>query len=465
MKESAYFLPYQQRWLDDDAPIKIWEKSRRVGATYVQAYEDVRDCVLGRVPSVWFSSADESAAKEYILYCQQWAKMLNVAASDLGFIVVDKEDDLKALCIELANGRRIHGLSSNPSAFRSKGGKVILDEFAFHKDQKAMWAAARPVTTWGYPLRVLSTYNGKSNLYYKFVDDCKKGKLNWKLHSTPIQLAVEEGLYDKIAGRRTTPEERQAWLADLEASCRDKLVWLQEFCCIASDEATAFLEHELLSACERDDVLMPLEDTTGDLYLGMDIGRRKNLTVLWVVEKLGFVKYTRMVKVLEKMPFRKQREALFAILEHPHMRRSALDGTGIGMQLAEEAQEKFGKYMVEDVTFTSGAKEQMAFLLRSALEDRQLYLPEDEAIHDDLHSVRKLTTATGGIRFDVEASSNPNSHADWFWAAALANYAAGAERNTEIDVQTGSGRQETALNLGGFGALTEKLFAGFFGKT
>ena len=57
------------RWINDNSKVKIWEKSRRIGATYVQSYEDVRDCVYKTVPAVWFSSADESAAREYIDYC------------------------------------------------------------------------------------------------------------------------------------------------------------------------------------------------------------------------------------------------------------------------------------------------------------------------------------------------------------------------------------------------------------
>ena len=61
---EAYFLPYQQRWLKDKSRFKIWQKSRRIGATYCQSYEDVRDCVEGTVKKVFFSSADESAGKE-----------------------------------------------------------------------------------------------------------------------------------------------------------------------------------------------------------------------------------------------------------------------------------------------------------------------------------------------------------------------------------------------------------------
>jgi hypothetical protein len=72
MMNDKYFLPYQLRWLKDKSKIKIWEKSRRIGATYVQSFEDVQDCINKKVPAVWFSSADESAAKEYIDYCEQW---------------------------------------------------------------------------------------------------------------------------------------------------------------------------------------------------------------------------------------------------------------------------------------------------------------------------------------------------------------------------------------------------------
>ena len=34
----SYFLPYQERWIDDDSTFKIAEKSRRVGFTYASSY-------------------------------------------------------------------------------------------------------------------------------------------------------------------------------------------------------------------------------------------------------------------------------------------------------------------------------------------------------------------------------------------------------------------------------------------
>lgn len=423
--ESKIFLPYQLRWLRDKRLVKWWEKSRRIGATYIQAYEDVPEAAQG-LWDVWFSSADESAAREYILYVEKWAKMLDKVARLLGEVVIDPDKDIKALVAEFKSGKRISALTSNPTRFRSKGGKVVLDEFAWHKDQEGMWAAAEPTTTWGFPLRVLSTYNGKSNLYYRTIEDIKKKRMgdDWALHTTPIQLAVEEGLLDKIRKRPTTPEERAAWLEDKRKRSRAEWRWLQEYCCVPVDETTAFLTYEQIAKCERQDLLVPPDRIEGDLYVGMDIARKRHLSVIFGLERLGFGLYTRIYKVMEKAPFRHQRDALFEILSHRRFRRACIDATGLGMQLAEEAREKFGKYRVEEITFTPAVKEEMASIALPYFEDVNIYVPDDEKVREDLHSVKRVTTAAGKIRFDVSQTDEEDGHADRFWALALATYAA-----------------------------------------
>lgn len=419
---NEYFLPYQKRWLEDKSKFKIWEKSRRIGATYVQSYEDVRDCVIKAVPEVWFSSSDESAAREYIEYCEQWTELFDMAAKSLGNVVVDSEQNLKAFVIEFSNGTKIHALSSNPKQFRSKGGKVILDEFAHHNNPNQLWTAAKPCVTWGYPLRVLSTHNGQSCKFFKFVDDAKQGKSKWSLHTTPIQLAVEEGIVDKIYGRPTTAEERQEWLEEQRINCFDDSTWLQEFCCDAIDESTAFLPYELIFSCELNKVLKELEDVTGDLYVGMDIGRKNDLTVIWVLEKLENIKYTRKIEVLPNTPFRKQEEILYGILSHKNFRRCCIDSSGLGMELAENAIAKFGQYRVEGINFNPKVKEELAYTLKINFDDRTVYIPTERENREDLHSVKKVTTTAGNIRFDVE-KSDVSGHADRFWALALALHA------------------------------------------
>ena len=423
MQLNKYFLPYQQRWLNDNSKVKIWEKSRRIGATYVQSYEDVRDCVAKKVPAVWFSSADESAAKEYILYCEKWVKLFNIATKPLGNVVIDSEKDIKAFVIEFANGTKIHALSSNPKGFRSKGGKVILDEFAHHLSQDELWTAARPCVTWGFPLRILSTHNGQNCRFYKFIEEINKGNSKWSLHTTPLQLAVAEGLADKIYGRVTTDEEKEDWIQEQRVDCFDEYTWRQEYCCEAIDEASSFLTYELINSCEADDLYKVLSEVKGDLFVGMDIGRKKDLSVIWVLELLGKVKYTRMIKEMEKTPFHIQQEVLANILKHKNLRRCCIDATGLGMQLAETAQIQFGKYRVEAITFTNKVKEELAYNLRTNFEDKTVYIPAEHQIREDLHSVRRVTSSSGNIRFDVE-KSEASGHADRFWALGLALHSA-----------------------------------------
>ena len=474
MKESSYFLPYQIRWLKDDSKIKVWDKSRRIGATYVQSYEDTRDAATGAVPSVWFSSADESAAREYIKYVEDWARLLNFAAKELGEVVIDKDKDIKALSVEFANGVRINALTSNPKRFRSKGGKIVLDEFAHHEDQEELWRAAKPCTMWGYPLRILSTHNGVC-LFSEFIEDIDNGKLNWSLHRTPIHLAVKEGIVKKIFlrthKRLPTPEEEQQWLEDERKDCRDKITWLQEYCCIVVKENLAFLTYEMISKQEKEDILYipltkienvlytekeirenkipmsraagkifydreleellePLELIVNPLYTGMDIAETGHLSCIWVTEKIGTIKYTRAVIVMHKVGFSVQELILFKILEHPKS-RGCIDKTGIGANIGQNALKKFGKFRVEPIHFSNPVSNDLATNLYMAFEDHSFFIPEDEEIREDLHSIKKFKTGAGNVRFDTDSAKGGkkkkkktgNSHGDRFWAASLSNYA------------------------------------------
>ena len=42
MPLQPHFLPYQSRWLHDHSRLKIMEKSRQVGITYVDALDSVK---------------------------------------------------------------------------------------------------------------------------------------------------------------------------------------------------------------------------------------------------------------------------------------------------------------------------------------------------------------------------------------------------------------------------------------
>lgn len=418
-----YFLPYQAKWIEDLSRLKIVEKSRRIGMTYAQAYEDAVDAAreTGGM-DVWFSSADDSAAREYIRYCEHWVDLLAVAARHLGEVVIDSKNDIKAYTIEFSNGKRINALSSNPKAFRSKGGKLVLDEFAFHAQPEELWKAAIPVITWGYPVRVLSTYNGKGNRYYRMVQDARKAGSKWSLHTITIRDAVRDGLADRIVGRSLSAAERAGWLDDLRDQAGDEETWQQEYICTPVDEATAWLSWDLITSAENALAGRPEAYQGGPCYVGNDIGRRRDLAVIWVLEMVGDILWTREVVRMRGAKFAEQDAELDRVMDHYDVRRLCMDQTGMGEKPVEDAQTRYGIHRVEGVLFTGPVKQHLATTGKQRFEDRRLRTPDDKAIRESHHAVRKVTTAAGNPRFDADRSEV--GHADEFWAHMLAIHAA-----------------------------------------
>lgn len=429
MLNNSHFLPYQIKWLNDRSRRKLWEKSRRIGATYVQAYEDVRDCVETPGLPVWFSSADESAAKEYILYCDQWARIFQAKIDTFPVReeIVDSKHGIKALTLKFKNGSRIHGLSSNPTSFRSKGGKTVLDEFDWHTNQVGMYAAAKPCVTWGYDLRILSTYQSSSSLYAQFVNDAKKAiaegrKPTFSLHTVTIFDAIKQGLLDKIYGRKTTKEEHEDWIAEEREACIDEDIWQQEYCCIPVSDTNAFLPWDLIRPCEHENAGRPEFAKDGFFYIGNDIGRRNDLSVFWVIENVGDVLWTREIVRMKNASFSSQDDELNRLVGKYRPQRICMDQSGMGEKPVEDAIIKYGAHRVEGLLFTGPVKQDLAFELRRRFEDRQVRIPADQDIRKAHHAVKKTVTVAGNIRFDADRTDK--GHADEFWAHALAVHGA-----------------------------------------
>ena len=424
---TKYFLPYQAAWIFDAARMKICEKGRQIGLSYADSYDSVRKAAMAKGKDVWVLSRDEIQAKQYLLYCKRWARVMNYAAEDLGFIVIDAQKAISAHVLRFASGACIYALSSNPDAIVGKTGHVKLDEYALHKDQRTLYAVAKPVIQWGGTLSIISTHRGIDTVFNEFVDGIRHhgNPMGWSLHSIPIQKAVEQGIVEKINAATGGTATREDWLKQQRSECVDEESWLQEYCCVPADENSAFITYEMIAGCEyrgEEKWQTDLSDAKGRLFVGVDVGRAHDLTVIWVVEALGDVLYTRRVNEMKNETFDAQETELYAVLGLPQVRRCCIDATGIGRQFAERAQRKFGRYKVEPVTFTQPVKEELAYPVRAAFEDRSVRVPASQAIRADLRAVKKETTAAGNIRFTADRGAN--GHADRFWALALALHAA-----------------------------------------
>jgi phage FluMu gp28-like protein len=122
------------------------------------------------------------------------------------------------------------------------------------------------------------------------------------------------------------------------------------------------------------------------------------------------------------------RKNWICIIGHPRVRRAAIDQTGIGAALVERLQVKFGG-KVEGISFTNATKEAMSVTVRRRFEQRLNLIPNHHReIERDLAAIKRMATPYGNLRFDAERLEN--SHADIYWAKALADVAAEQPRSS-----------------------------------
>jgi phage FluMu gp28-like protein len=433
-ERDTLLLPYQAKWVLDDSRLKIAEKSRQIGWSWASAYGlDRKKSQADARLDGWVSSRDDIQARLFLEDCKEFGQILQLGAQDLGERAVDEKGHT-AYTLAFANGLRIHSMSSNPDAQAGKRGDRILDEFALHPDPRKLYSIAYPGITWGGSLEIFSTHRGTANFFNQLIIEARhKGNpKGFSLHRVTLQDALDQGFLHKLQAKLPAGDERQGmdeaeYFDFIKAGCADEETFAQEYMCVPSDDASAFLSYELIDGCKYKPgekwelTLNELRACKDPLYLGGDIGRVKDLTVFWVIRAVAGFRPTVHRVALRNTPFDEQERRLYELLELRSLRRACIDNSGIGRQLVERAQKRFGAFKVEPVTFTLAVKEELAYPLRAAFEDRTARIPDDPKIIASHRSVRKETTAAGNIRFVAE--SNEAGHADDFWAHALALHA------------------------------------------
>lgn len=429
------FLPYQRSWIADQSRFKIGMFTRRGGKTFGSCGEIVDDCIkaeIERRKTRWtILSRSENTAKEaledalkpmtraYYAVASGLAKQgqpefvqdefhvpahaREVKQGDVTVMIDVPEARYKTQEVHFPNGSRVVALSASPDAARGFGGNLLLDEFAFHKDSRRIWGSAYPVAArGGHKIRVISTPNGKGNKFYELMTSADNG---WSKHHVDIYQAVEQGLDVNIEELRKGMADQDAWAQEFE------LAWL--------DEASAWLDYDLISAAEHADAGDPNGYLGGLCFVGVDIAARNDLFVIYVMELVGDVLWTREIIARRRISFAEQDQLLAGVFQRYRVVRCYMDQTGMGEKPVEDAKRVHGSSRVEGVLFTAAAKLDMATALKEAFQDRKARIPAGSPeLRADLHSIKSQVGLTGIRRLIADGESD--GHADRFWAAALA---------------------------------------------
>lgn len=455
------FRPYQEPVFWSDLGILVLHWSRQIGKSFTEAGWSVRRLLENPGRLVTVLSNSKANGGEFIQKCNECCEKAR-AAFEIEDLSPDKLiENMRMECRIKVDGKwgRIIVLAANPRTARGFSGDLILDEFAFHENSEAIWDAAEPIISSNpdYLCRISSTGNGRYNMFYRMaalgVGTEGRGKrggfplseANYPVSRVPRSLAYQMGvkIYDPATRLQITPDQARA-------AALDKKSYDQNYECSFNDESMSLLTLILINAaeyetqegkcdecriCEEEwsrDTIEFLRSCQGPLGIGIDVGRNRDITSVAVGERVGGVVLTRaLLRMSDKrLPYQlTQLEPLFRL---PNFGRACIDATGIGLGLAEFAQDKVSSpFRVEAVHFASREKrvvrgvaqsdtalvtELMALDLLGLFEDRQIRIPCEARLRDSLRKPERVQT-TNGVRIAVERDEA--GHADEFWALAL----------------------------------------------
>ncbi len=404
---SLVLLAYQKRAVQCAARFTWNCWARQTGKSFTFSLRCVLRGLLRRRDQI-ILSAGERQSREVMEKVRQHCRALKsvFAAASLSESV---DVAIRGMETRLPNGARIIALPANPMTARGFTGDVFLDEFAMHRDADAIWAALLPTLLRGDGhLDVASTPLGRGNMF-----DRLQG--NERFHRTTLTLAdaISHGL--------------EADADAMRSAINDERIWRQEFCCEFLDERSSFMPYELIRSCQDGGISTEIDARLlsrrrEDIYAGVDVGRVRDATAIWLWRCAGEAYETVGVRVMHGAPFGEQEAVLAEILSLPALRRCCIDATGLGLHLAERLAERFGSHRVEGVVFTAGLKAEMAGALRVLAERGLVRIPADADIASDWHAISRATSAAGHVRYEADRSRGV--HGDRFWAAALGLHAA-----------------------------------------
>lgn len=256
---NELLMPYQRRWISDTTRVKVWEKSRRIGASYAEALASVMCAAKSRAAggqSTYYLSYNKEMTQQFIKDCAYWAKTIDAVAEEVEEIVLrDADKDITVYRVRFASGFDVWGLPSEPRSLRSKQGRVIIDEAAFVDDLRELLKAALALLMWGGSVLVLSTHNGEDNAFNELVQEIRAGRRAYSLHRTTLDDALADGLYRTICRtteQEWTQEKEDAWRTALMADYGDGAE--EELFCVPSKSSGAYLTRPLVESCMSPDI-------------------------------------------------------------------------------------------------------------------------------------------------------------------------------------------------------------------
>ncbi|WP_420553987.1 hypothetical protein [Neptuniibacter marinus] len=435
-EHESIFLPYQQRWFEDESQIMLAEKSRRTGLTWAEAGRNVLNAAKPRRRggcNTFYVGSKQEMALEYIAACALFARAFNELADadvyEQTFWDSAKKEEILTYMIRFPKtGRKIQALSSRPSNLRGLQGDVVIDEAAFHESLEELLKAALALTMWGNKVRLISTHNGVDNAFNTYIQDVREGRKDYSVHRITLDEAIAEGLYKRICyvtGQEWSLEAEKKWRDDLYKNAPNTESADEEYGCVPKKSGGNYLSRVLIEAAmvadhsinihrfeapegfegwtpemreaEVDDwcrinLLPELKklDPADRHVFGEDFARHGDLTVFVPLAIKPSLRKRETFRVeLRSLTYEQQRQVMFYICDRlPRRGGMAFDATGNGGYLAEQAALKYGAGMVDQVHLSASWYHEWMPKLKGELEAFNIEVARHQTTLDDLLAIK-----------------------------------------------------------------------------
>jgi len=476
---DGYLLPYQIAQAFNEARLRWWEKSIRIGATYEKAFEAVRDRLIPGKGDYLHTSVTQQVGQAFLEDCEFFLGAYQAAGA---VVSRDETETVEPLLDDRDNpvmdpagnavhvkrktyewtfdtGQKLRVFSSRPEALRGFGGAVGIDEIAFHVRMAALLKAAGGRALWGYPVNLWSSHNGEDSEWNLFLrHEKEKGESSlWSGQTTTLIDAIEDGLVEKINETRGLNLTREEFIEQTKTLLGSIEAYEEECLCIAQIRGLPAIPWIDILAAQQDyhcdcrtivgDAVQGEQvdpsvqavlnenlwnglDASKRYSLGYDVARNGHLASVFVNETDGKNHRCVMNVRFHKCKLPAQREFIAQGMRQLRGMTGAGDSTGLGLQVCEELSDMFvGRFeMVNFSTF----KPHIVGRLRGAYQDGRKIIPREP--EDIAYDARGILCQTNGTRMTYTESKNPaneNSHCDLAYADALAT--ANAEDNDAAD--------------------------------
>lgn len=431
---------YQAAVYRDPSRFIAWVAGRQIGKSFTGAMRGVKLCDTTPKRDFLIASPSERQSMEAVEKCKAHIEAFRTCKVAEEIVERDAPGALmKSSTIVFANGSRIIAVPGKPDTVRGFSADIWMDEFAFFEDPAATWKAILPSIS--NPLKGLktafltSTPNGKSGRGKRFFDIVtNKGAIDptamppqymagaWSIHRTPITLAAPELGTDLEALREAVDDDE---------------TWKQEFLALFIDGSSVLLPYDLMAKCESMEAGLSItpeemrQPGRGPWFAGIDFGRTGDPSVLWLLERVGDVLWTRAVMLHRNENTVDQFERWWPYIERCDF--TCIDWTGPGVGFGDMVAKRLpscrssgggardGGERAELCTFTQPFKCGIFPKLRTAFDGMRLRVPVDVDCREDLHEMQQVVSNGS---YNYTAPRTAQGHSDRCTALALANRAA-----------------------------------------